>query len=147
MHLQSAECVITDRYKKGTKGHCNAQKFNNCKCSVTGEYDVNEQRSNMEPLPNLSLVYRCLRTAGFRTVMLNASSPPSQVPRFSLYWQWSAIVSIGQDRSAHSSLAYSKLWGFLSTHPIPYIEDCVWKGWKAAWFQYCEEKFNPPAQH
>jgi hypothetical protein len=46
-----------------------------------------EQRSNMEPLPNLSLVYRCLRTAGFSTVMLNALS-------FSLYGQRSARFSI-----------------------------------------------------
>ncbi len=45
--------------------------------------------------------------------------------------------------SVYSSLAYNKLLGFLVTHPAPNREGCVWKGWKAAWFQNCEEKFNP----
>ncbi len=57
-------------------------------------YDI-EQRSNMEPLPNLSLVYRCLRTAGFTTVMLMSSAL--------------ACMGNGLLRSAHSSLAYNKL--------------------------------------
>jgi len=33
----------------------------------------------MDILPILFFVYKCYRTAGFTTVTLNASSPPSQV--------------------------------------------------------------------